>query len=85
MPTTHHFKCETCEGKPEFDTVGLFLYHLQETHQVVAAPGQRGPQGVKSTIMCLDGSGFSDNTYRWTFGDGRVSVVENVHWKKGKG
>lgn len=84
MSVTRQFVCETCEDKPEFDHAGKLLYHLQELHHILPAPGRSGPEGMKTTTMCLDGAGWSENTYQWTFGAGQVSVVERCRQERYK-
>lgn len=73
------FKCETCADKPEFDAPGKLMYHLQEVHQLRPVAGQPGIAGSRTAIMCMDGAGFYDNTFQWTFADGAVSVIEHQH------
>lgn len=63
------FFCETCHIKEPF-TAGQFQAHMASAH------GLSGKlMGKQELIQAVDGQGFYENTYRWTF-PGKVKVTE---------
>ncbi|NIN00525.1 MAG: hypothetical protein GTO24_21305 [candidate division Zixibacteria bacterium] len=64
------FKCNSCDGEPEFDGAKEIIEHLKEVHKLEA-------KGTRQMQMHMRGSGF--HRYIWEWEIGEVKLTEFVY------
>jgi len=54
------WKCLVCAGEPEFEHAAM-MEHMQKVHGF----DPKTAKANKTTLMCLDGQGFYQNTFEY--------------------
>lgn len=76
------WKCLVCPENPEFEH-GAMMAHMRDIHGI----DTKKAGATRTALLCLDGSGFYQNTFEYSVGEmkflkyeyGEKKIVEETH------